>query len=280
MIGKQDIKQVQNVRRVILVSVKQAISGKGFCLGVFGVVFMIFAASVQDIAFAFREKELLSCGFHSALLIKALASDELALTLPVFAALPFTASFVDDIKSGFIKEYLPRISIGKYLVSRCSACAVSGGLVFVCGIFGAYIISNLIFTPMETIFAPLEMTFTPLETAMETAVASGGFPAELMGIAVLYFCSGAFWSVTGLFFSALTASRYMAYAAPFVFYYVLIILYERYFDVLYVLYPKEWIIPSERWGDGKLGVAVFVTELTVTAALCFSITAARRLSRI
>ena len=251
--------------RVVYASVKQAISGKGFCLGVLGVVVIIFASSVQDIVAAFRAKELLSYGFHHTLLINALTSDAMTLVLPIFAALPFTSSFVDDVKSGFIKEYLPRISILKYLVGRCSACVISGGLVFVCGILIAYIIATL--------------TFTPIEVAAETADALGGYIAELMGIVVLYFCSGAFWSVTGLLFATLTSSKYMAYASPFVFYYVLIILYERYFDALYVLYPKEWIMPSERWEYGEVGVMVFVTELTVIAALCFGMTAGRRLSR-
>jgi hypothetical protein len=139
----------EGMRRVVYASVKQAISGKGFCLGVLGVVLIIFASSVQDIVIAFRAKELLSYGFHHTLLINALTSDAMTLVLPIFAALPFTSSFVDDVKSGFIKEYLPRISILKYLVGRCSACVISGGLVFVCGILIAYMIAALIFTPME-----------------------------------------------------------------------------------------------------------------------------------
>lgn len=253
-------------KKAILAAVKQAIFGKGFCLGVLGVVFVIFASSVQDIVTAFREKELLAYGFHNTLLINALTSDAMTLVLPIFAALPFTSSFVDDVKSGFMKEYLPRISILKYLVGRCSACVISGGLVFVCGILIAHMMEALIFTPMEA--------------ASEAAAALGGYIAELMGIGVLYFCSGALWSVIGLLFGTLTVSKYMAYASPFVFYYVLIILYERYFDALYVLYPKEWLMPSERWEYGEAGVVVFVTELTVIAALCFGMTAARRLSRI
>uniref|UniRef100_UPI0040570DDA hypothetical protein n=1 Tax=Acetatifactor sp. TaxID=1872090 RepID=UPI0040570DDA len=261
--------------RAVYASVKQAISGKGFCLGVLGVVFIIFASSAQDIITAFRAKELLSYGFHHTLLINALATDAMTLVLPIFAALPFTASFVDDVKSGFIKEYLPRISILKYLVGRCSACVISGGLVFVCGILIAYMIAALIFTPMEV--APV---LVPAGTALKATQAWLADILELMRSAAWYFCSGAFWSVIGLLFATLTASKYMAYASPFVFYYVLIILYERYFDALYVLYPKEWIMPSERWEYGEVGVVVFVTELTVIAALCFGMTAGRRLSRI
>ena len=264
----------ESMRRVVYASVKQAISDKGFCLGVLGVVLIIFVSSMQDIVTAFRAKELLSYGFHNTLLTNALTSDAMTLVLPIFAALPFTASFVDDVKSGFMKEYLPRTGIRKYVVGKCSACVISGGLVFVCGILIAYMMAALIFTPMEAAPA-LRAAGAPPE---EELVLS--YIAELMRRVVLYFCSGAFWSMTGMLFAALTTSKYMAYASPFVFYYVLIILYERYFDTLYVLYPKEWIIPSERWEYGEVGVIVFVAELTMIAALCFGMTAERRLSRI
>jgi len=42
----------------------------------------------------------------------------MALALPILAALPYTASFIDDVKSGFIKEYLPRITEPFYMVDK------------------------------------------------------------------------------------------------------------------------------------------------------------------
>lgn len=90
------------------------------------------------------------------------------------------------------------------------------------GILVSYVISALVFLPME---APLPKD-----------VKAPSYFAELMENIMLFFCSGAFWSCVGLTFATLTSSKYMAYASPFVLYYVLIILYERYFDALYVLY--------------------------------------------
>ena len=40
------------------------------------------------------------------------------------------------------------------------------------------------------------------------------FYEELMGKVLLFFCSGAFWSLVGLTFATLTSSKYMAYASP------------------------------------------------------------------
>ena len=96
----------------------------------------------------------------------------------------------------------------------------------------------------------------------------------------MFFASGAFWSLTGLTFAALTNSKYMAYASPFVLFYLLIILYERYFDRLFVLYPREWLNPSSRWMFGRVGVAVLLIEFSVLMALAFAFAAKRRLGRI
>ena len=84
----------------------------------------------------------------------------------------------------------------------------------------------------------------------------------------------------GMLFSNLTMSRYMAYASPFVIYYVLIILYERYFPVVYVLYPKEWLAPSSLWLYGNAGVLMIVAELTALAGLGAGLSAGRRLSNV
>ena len=60
----------------------------------------------------------LSPGYHSDLIMGALSSEAMALALPILAALPYTASFIDDVKSGFIKEYLPRITEPFYMVDK------------------------------------------------------------------------------------------------------------------------------------------------------------------
>ena len=252
--------------KAIWSAIKQAVSGKGFLVGFLGVIAIIAVSSIQQILQAFRAEELLMIGFHDNFIAEALVSDGMTLALPILAALPFTASFVDDVKSGFIKSYLHRTSRAGYLTGKCIACAVSGGLVLALGIIAAYIISALVFLPMEA----------PLPKDAEAPA----FFAELMGNVLLFFFSGAFWSMIGLAFATLTNSKYMAYASPFVLYYVLIILYERYFDTLYVLYPKEWTSPSPAWMWGNLGVVLLLIELIIIMSMIFSAAAKRRLSQI
>ena len=72
----------------------------------------------------------------------------------------------------------------------------------------------------------------------------------------------------------------MAYASPFVVYYVLIILHERYFADFFVLYPKEWLAMSEPWVLQNLGVWIQLLMLCVFISLLFGMTAKRRLENV
>ena len=252
--------------RTVVANLRQAVISWGFLLSLAGAALIPLLSSVQGILAGFRSAELLSPGFHSDLVMSALSSEAMALTLPILCALPYTASFIDDVKSGFIKEYLPRTTVSRYIAGKAVACAVSGGVVLALGIFIAYGFAALLFLPIEAYPNPDANVPNYFGNLMETAL--------------MFFASGAFWSLTGLTFAALTNSKYMAYASPFVLFYLLIILYERYFDRLFVLYPREWLNPSSRWMFGRVGVAVLLIEFSVLMALAFAFAAKRRLGRI
>lgn len=254
------------MRKAIPGAIRQAVSGKGLYIGILAATVILLLSSVQDVLQAFRSEELLQSGFHHTFLMNALTSDAMTLALPIIAALPFTSSFLDDMKSGFVKEYLPRTTKNGYLLGKILGSLVSGGLSVSLGVLLGYVVAVLVFSPMEA--------------AQEPGAVSHPYFEELMGKVLLFFCSGAFWSLVGLTFATLTSSKYMAYASPFVLYYVLIILYERYFDTLYVLYPKEWTNPSEFWMWGNMGVVLLLLELIVLFSLLFFHAAKRRLEQI
>ena len=106
------------MKRAICAGLRQAIFSRGFIISTVGTALILLLSSVQGILSAFRSAELLSPGFHSDLIMSALSSDAMALALPILAALPYTASFIDDVKSGFIKEYLPRTTEPFYMVDK------------------------------------------------------------------------------------------------------------------------------------------------------------------
>lgn len=243
--------------------IKRALSARGFLFGMAGMVLMIAVASINAVS---SIQGVQSNGFHAQLILAALKSDDVTLVLPILCTLPFATAFVDDIKSGFIKQYLPRSGVSAYIKGKIFASSLSGGLVLVAGLFIAYGLSALVFTPMEAALKPDQI--------------AGPFFAEIITKTLTLFLSGAFWSLTGFTFAAMTMSRYMAYASPFVVYYVLIILHERYFADFFVLYPKEWLAMSEPWVLQNLGVWIQLLMLCVFISLLFGMTAKRRLENV
>ena len=252
--------------RVIRSSIRQALGGRGFLLSLGGTAAVIFLSSIKAIVTAFRSETLLVFCYHHDFIASALGSDGMTLALPLLAALPFTAAFLDDLKSGFLKEYLPRTTPTGYLLGRITGCLLSGALALCLGVFLAYAVAALLFLPLER---------APTDPAL-----IGKLIRELRQTLELMACSGALWSAVGLLLGTVTSSKYMAYASPFVLYYVLIILHERYLPDLFILYPKEWIAPSAHWQFGVTGVLLLVGELTVLASLGFFVTAGRRLRQL
>ncbi len=243
--------------------IKRALCAKGFLFAMAGMVVMMAIASINTVTSAQR---VMPNGFHAQLILSALTSDDVTLVLPILCTLPFAAVFVDDLKSGFVKQYLPRSGIPAYIKGKILASGLSGGFVLVAGLFIAYGISALVFTPMETALEP-DQTAPP-------------YFAEILTKTLTLFLSGAFWSLTGFTLASMTMSRYMAYASPFVLYYVLIILHERYFADFFVLYPKEWLAMSEPWVLENLGVWILLLVLSAIISLLFSMTAKRRLENV
>ena len=84
---------------------------KNLILSTIGVALLLFLSQVEGIVGDFRAEELLENGFSANLIFSALESDWMTLVLPILCAIPCTASLVEEIKSGFVKEYLPRTTI-------------------------------------------------------------------------------------------------------------------------------------------------------------------------
>ena len=247
-------------------AIKQAIFSRDFLIGLIGVIAVVFLSSFSDIVESLRTGGSLPNAFHNSFIQNAIVSDAMILALPVLSALPFTAALVNDMKSGFIRSYLHRTSRKNFITGKWVACCLSGGSVLALGILMSYILSAI--------------AFIPWEDPVSKEAAATIFFAELIKRIVLIFLSGAFWSLCGLTLAAATGSRYMAYASPFIIYYVLIILHERYFNKWYVFYPKEWVNPSSQWILGDWGVILLLLGLIAAAVAVFSFTAGRRISQL
>lgn len=156
---------------------RQAFLSPAFFLSVTGTALILFLSSFDRIIPAFRTIQtgsFLEYGFHGNLVLSALSSDTAFMIFPIAAALPFTASYVDDMKSGFIKMYLPRMGCLQYIGGKLLACALSGGSVFLLGGLLCCGISSL--------------CFLPLEAAPETGMEYSSCLLQLFRQSGLYFC--------------------------------------------------------------------------------------------
>lgn len=231
-------------------------------LGIFSTVLLVFLSSMDTLLQLFPATSLQPSGYHTDFLLNALRSDTLAPFIPIFAVLPYTADYIDDVKSKFARVILIRTDYVTYLISRILVCFLSGGLVIVTGTLLAWGGTALLFLPIE------KAAETPSEST-----------TLLLKICVLLFLNGGLWAVLGMTMSTIMESKYIAYASPFIVYYLLVILYERYFPDAWFLYPKNWLDP-EIWPYGIRSAAVFLLELTCLCGLAFYIRGKRRLEQL
>lgn len=250
------------MRNTITSGIRQSVLSARFLLGAVFIALILFLSSMDAVTEAFRSEDPLEYGFHGKLVLDALGADGLTICLPIVCALPYAASYVDDVKTNFIKLYICRTSSRGYILGKAAGCLVSGGAVIVLGLWLAYGAAVLL--------------FTPLEGALDPDTADPAYAMTLLRSCGLIFLSGGFWSLFGMAMSAAMESRYIAYAAPFIFYYVLIILCERYFTSLYVIYPKAWLSPGAEWNMGRWGPALVILELIVMTVLCFGAAVRKR----
>lgn len=216
---------------------------------------------LQPVLRILQEDSFIFQGYHNDLIFSALSSDILFSFLPVLSALPLSAGYLEDIKSKFVRFCLIRESYSSYLICQCFACWLCGSAVFI-GAAITWGISTLIFTPME-------------QYIENYASISPKIVARLI---LLFFNSG-LWAVTGIALSTVMESKYIAYMSPFIVYYLLIILAERYLPNAFFIYPKNWLSP-ESWPFGTLGAIIFLLELTFLAALLFYTRGRRRLEML
>ena len=224
---------------------------------------LIMTSFVDPLIRTYCEHSYIPKGFHIELLIQGLRSNTVSSFLPILAALPFGGCFVDDLKSKFARFYLIRSSYRTYIVSRIIVVYLAGGLAILSGALIAW-------GAIATVLIPIEQEIE----GMEPAAIDG-----LIEICFLLFVNGGFWSVVGMAMSTLMESKYISYATPFVFYYLLVILYERYFSDLFIIYPKTWTDPAA-WSLGCWGAAIFLLIMTLIFAFLFSFRARRRLQQL
>lgn len=179
------------------------------------------------------------------LLVSGADSDLFKVSIPVLATFPYSTVWLMEYQSGFIKEYIPRCNLKQYILGKLFACGISGGSVEFLGCW---------------IYMQIDK--------------EGEINLELI------FVSGVLWAVLAAMLAAWSNSRYIAYGGPFVVYYILVILYERYFEDYYCLYPYEWIKPEHIWIFDKQGIIILMSGITLILAFIYYCILGRQLKNV
>lgn len=192
-----------------------------------------------------------------------LEAQVLLFLIPIAAVLSPGASYVRESSSGFLKLYMTRTNRMDY-VKRKTFCVYAGGFLpfFLAGILGLSL-SFLFLYPLE----------------LKGDFSWEGICLVLKILLRISFMGGIFAQLSGIF-AVVFQNYYMAYGLPFVIYYMMIILKERYFPKLYALYPGEWMVCKENWGEKSGGIWVFFLVFSLAVLLIHSLLLYWRLKEI
>lgn len=231
-------------------------------LAILAMVSLILMNYLDPLLRTIREGGRFYENYHLELLLEATRSESIASYLPILATIPFTACYVDDVKTKFVRFWMLRSGYSGYLFSRSLICFLLGGGVILIGTLLSWFLSALALAPMESLSRTSEVIVS-----------------NVIEQCVLLFINGGLWAVIGMTMSTVMESKYIAYAAPFILYYLLVILFERYFPEAFIIYPKNWINP-EKWPYGVWSASILLLELTIISGIVFHIRGKRRLEQL
>ena len=218
--------------------IKRALGGRNFWIA------LLAASAVMAMGTKFVWSGELEADNHLKILMDAMKSDTTIFVLPIIAVLPYTTTFVDEVSSGFGKFCLLRTNRFSYVTGK----AVGSWIGAVAALSGGAFLNSIVYW----------LILSPREAAAETSM-WGEFASQAVRLGSV----GGLLALLGTFLAVWMMSNYMAYIAPFVIYYFLIMLKERYFEAVYCIYPREWISPEHYWGGGNVGLTLFFMAWTV-----------------
>lgn len=204
---------------------------------------LLFMFTRLDLFIEILEKGTqLESGFSLKLFRDLISSDIFLFSVPIISTLAFSASFVDEWRSGITRVSVSRISKQKYLKSKAITTAVSGAFT----ILGATLI---VLCSIFIVLRPLEKTINFTDQGLLRSLTQ-----QLITTCIC----GALWAELGMMFSTLLSNRFMAWLSPFMTYYLFVILHERYFSGILLFYPKEWMTPQTNWPADNWGLTIWL----------------------
>ena len=240
----------KSLKRMFLAEFRRGFRSGGLYLGAVLLATMTLIGTT-DIIGTLREYRILQEEVRCiSFLYQVTYSDIFCYLIPIVCTLAMSASYQEDLQSGIYKYILVRTSVKSYKWSKVLNCAIYGiltaflALILIC--IGSVVIFPVNHEEMEI---------------LHKLTAKYYFSIILR--VVLIFLNSSFYAVFGALAAAITKNRYMAYAAPFIFNYVISMLASAYLYGYPVLNPKEWLANTMIRSATCLKIMVLVNIIVI-----------------
>lgn len=206
---------------------------------------LLQAESISRLA---DEKERLARGYWLHLLYLTIHDQRMVLFFAVVSGTVYAASLREDFESRFYYPCFCRERRMDYIKGKIAAnfCAVN--LIFITACLLCAVKQFLFLSPQEIL---------PAEAGIKESVRgilSGG---------ITYLFFNFFWSSFAMTVSYTMKSMYLSYLAPFIGFYLLVIMNQRFFKDLKILNPYLWVLKEQEWYGGKYGQWLFLLLLCI-----------------
>ena len=253
-------------RYAVKVSAVQALRSKLFPISALSFSAIITVSTILEVYSYVTDGGILSSNSYFDILIRTISSESVMFFSPILASLVMAGVYVDDLKTGYIKFFVVRVTRKSYIFARAIVCFLSGALVLSLGMFGVISLSAIIVVCFE-------------KTSIMLCIGSYNMK-KLTILLLFYFITGGLWSITGLVCSSLMESRFISYCSPFIVFYFLIILNERFFPTFNVISPKEWLNSFIHWNSEGVWTVIVIFLFLITHITTFRLLAMRRLKQL
>lgn len=181
----------------------------------------------------------------------AMGSEAFTFLLPVVCTLPMSVSYLEDLQSGTLPYILLRTTKRRYKWSK----------VLSCGLFGGVVVATSILILLAVYYARYPINGAGIE---QWKMLDASYCLDFLLTAFILSLNGVFYAILGGMIAAFTNNRYMAYAAPFIFYYVASTLFDAYLADIWVINPKEWMTVQLSSSSAVITILMILNVVTVT----------------
>ena len=196
-----------------------------------------------------EKKTVFEAGTFLSMTTDSLGSQAVLFLLPVTAVLPYGDEYLRERQGRFQRFLLVRRGKREYCLDKVFTTALSGALVWVLAITTGTLFFFWLYFAREAVWN------RPTERIWELL----GLTGRVCLIASALASFSAVCAIAG-------GSVYLAFGLPFVAFYSCVILRDRYLEKLYCMDPAEWIGAKQDWGEGKLGLWLFLLLLAAGLA--------------